>query len=105
MFLLDINVWLWALQAPSRLNLRVRKELSNSANELWLSPVLDLGSVAAQRQGQDSAPGESGRVAGASHRASAGSSFHPRDRARRNCSCPTAILLTGFSLLRFRSWI
>jgi len=37
--LLDTHVWLWALQAPSRLNPRVRKELSNPANELWLSPV------------------------------------------------------------------
>ena len=36
--LLDTHVWLWALHAPSRLNPRVRKELSN-ANELWLSPI------------------------------------------------------------------
>ena len=28
-----------ALQAPSRLNPRVRAELRNPANELWLSPV------------------------------------------------------------------
>ncbi len=37
--LLDTHVWLWALQAPSRLNPRVRTELKNPANELWLSPV------------------------------------------------------------------
>jgi len=37
--LLDPHVWLWALQASSRLNPRVRAELRNSANELWLSPV------------------------------------------------------------------
>ncbi|MFI5118127.1 MAG: type II toxin-antitoxin system VapC family toxin [Terriglobales bacterium] len=37
--LLDTHVWLWALQAPSRLNPRVRAELRNPANELWLSPV------------------------------------------------------------------
>jgi PIN domain nuclease of toxin-antitoxin system len=37
--LLDTHVWLWALHAPSRLNPRVRAELRNPANELWLSPV------------------------------------------------------------------
>jgi PIN domain nuclease of toxin-antitoxin system len=37
--LLDTHVWLWALHAPSRLNPRVRKELGNPANELWLSPI------------------------------------------------------------------
>ena len=37
--LLDTHVWLWALQASSRLTPRVRAELRNSANELWLSPV------------------------------------------------------------------
>ena len=37
--LLDTHVWLWALQAPSQLNSRVRAELRNPANELWLSPV------------------------------------------------------------------
>jgi hypothetical protein len=37
--LLDTRVWLWALQAPSRLNSRVRAELKKPANELWLSPV------------------------------------------------------------------
>jgi PIN domain nuclease of toxin-antitoxin system len=37
--LLDTHVWLWALHAPSRLNPRVRAELRNLANELWLSPI------------------------------------------------------------------
>ena len=37
--LLDTHVWLWALHAPSRLNPRVRAELGNPTNELWLSPV------------------------------------------------------------------
>ncbi|MGA3319112.1 MAG: type II toxin-antitoxin system VapC family toxin [Candidatus Korobacteraceae bacterium] len=37
--LLDTHVWLWALQASSRLNPRIRAELRNPANELWLSPV------------------------------------------------------------------
>jgi PIN domain nuclease of toxin-antitoxin system len=37
--LLDTHVWLWALHAPSRLNPRVRAELTNRINELWLSPI------------------------------------------------------------------
>ena len=37
--LLGTHIWLWALHAPSPLNPRVRAELSNPANELWLSPV------------------------------------------------------------------
>ncbi len=37
--LLDTHVWLWALHTPSRLNPRVRAELINPGNELWLSPV------------------------------------------------------------------
>ncbi len=39
MKLLDTQVWLWALHAPSRLSTRVRGELRNLANELWLSPI------------------------------------------------------------------
>jgi PIN domain nuclease of toxin-antitoxin system len=37
--LLDTHVWLWALHAPPRLNPRVRAELRDAANELWLSPI------------------------------------------------------------------
>ena len=37
--LLDTHVWLWALSEPSRLSRRVREEIRNPENELWLSPV------------------------------------------------------------------
>lgn len=37
--LLDTHIWLWALHEPSRLSRRVREEIKNPANELWLSPV------------------------------------------------------------------
>lgn len=37
--LLDTHVWLWSLRDPGRLGPRVRRELTNRANELWLSPV------------------------------------------------------------------
>ena len=37
--LLDTHVWLWSLQAPDRLGSTVGRELKDSANELWLSPI------------------------------------------------------------------
>jgi PIN domain nuclease of toxin-antitoxin system len=37
--LLDTHIWLWSLHDPKRLGRRVRHELSNPANELWLSPI------------------------------------------------------------------
>jgi PIN domain nuclease of toxin-antitoxin system len=37
--LLDTPIWLWSLLDPGRLSPRVRHELKNPANELWLSPI------------------------------------------------------------------
>ncbi len=37
--LLDTHIWLWALIEPARLSRRVREEMRNPENELWLSPV------------------------------------------------------------------
>lgn len=37
--LLDTHIWLWSLGAPGKLSRRVRSELRNATNELWLSPV------------------------------------------------------------------
>jgi PIN domain nuclease of toxin-antitoxin system len=37
--LLDTHIWLWSLQDPKRLGRRVLHELTNPANELWLSPI------------------------------------------------------------------
>ena len=37
--LLDTHIWLWSLREPERLGRRLRRELADSANELWLSPV------------------------------------------------------------------
>ncbi|MGH9448922.1 MAG: type II toxin-antitoxin system VapC family toxin [Terriglobia bacterium] len=37
--LLDTHIWLWSLAEPARLGRRVRRELVNQNNELWLSPV------------------------------------------------------------------
>jgi PIN domain nuclease of toxin-antitoxin system len=37
--LLDTHIWLWSLAEPTRLARRVRAELKDPGNELWLSPV------------------------------------------------------------------
>jgi PIN domain nuclease of toxin-antitoxin system len=37
--LLDTHIWIWSKGDPTRLGKRVETELSNPANELWLSPV------------------------------------------------------------------
>lgn len=37
--LLDTHIWLWSLREPLRLGRRVRHELKDQSNELWLSPV------------------------------------------------------------------
>jgi PIN domain nuclease of toxin-antitoxin system len=37
--LLDTHIWLWSLAEPQQLSRRVRQELNDQNNELWLSPV------------------------------------------------------------------
>jgi PIN domain nuclease of toxin-antitoxin system len=37
--LLDTHIWLWSLAQPQQLSRRVREELKDPSNELWLSPV------------------------------------------------------------------
>ena len=37
--LLDTHIWLWAFTEPAKLGRRVREEMRNPENELWLSPV------------------------------------------------------------------
>ena len=37
--LLDTHIWIWSKGNPARLSKRVEAELSNPANELWLSSV------------------------------------------------------------------
>ncbi len=50
--LLDTHVWLWALHTPSRLNSRVRAELIDPGNELWLSPVSTWEALLLNARGQ-----------------------------------------------------
>ena len=37
--LLDTHIWLWSTLEPRRIARRVERALTDSANELWLSPV------------------------------------------------------------------
>ncbi|CAN5325091.1 type II toxin-antitoxin system VapC family toxin [soil metagenome] len=37
--LFDTHVWVWSLVSPDKLSARVVRELTNPANELWLSPI------------------------------------------------------------------
>jgi len=37
--LLDTHIWIWSKLDPKRIGKRAAAELSNSRNELWLSPV------------------------------------------------------------------
>lgn len=37
--LLDTHIWLWSLQNSNRLGKSVLRELRNSDNETWLSPI------------------------------------------------------------------
>ena len=37
--LLDTHIWIWSKSEPERIGRRAAKELSNDANEIWLSPV------------------------------------------------------------------
>ena len=37
--LLDTHIWIWSKLDPKRLGKRAAQELSNSTNDLWLSPI------------------------------------------------------------------
>jgi PIN domain nuclease of toxin-antitoxin system len=37
--LLDTHIWIWSVSEPQRLTRRVARELENTQNQLWLSPV------------------------------------------------------------------
>jgi PIN domain nuclease of toxin-antitoxin system len=37
--LLDTHIWLWSFLEPEKLSREIFKELENSQNELWISPI------------------------------------------------------------------
>jgi PIN domain nuclease of toxin-antitoxin system len=50
--LLDTHIWIWSKGSPARLSKRVETELSNPANELWLSPVSVWEALALMQKGR-----------------------------------------------------
>ena len=50
--LLDTHIWLWALKEVDRLGTRVLKEVRDSKNELWLSPISTWEAVTLHQKGR-----------------------------------------------------
>ena len=50
--LLDTHIWIWSKGDAARLSKRVEAELSNPANELWLSPVSVWEALTLMRKGR-----------------------------------------------------
>ena len=50
--LLDTHIWLWSLLDPKRLSGRVARELTDPANELWLSPISVWETLILSRKGR-----------------------------------------------------
>ena len=56
--LLDTHIWLWTLLEPGKLGTRVQRELQESTNELWLSPISVWEATVLQRKGRLVIPGD-----------------------------------------------
>jgi PIN domain nuclease of toxin-antitoxin system len=56
-FLLDTHIWLWSLADPQQLSRRVRQELKDKNNELWLSPVNTWEALLLHSKGRIQLPG------------------------------------------------
>jgi PIN domain nuclease of toxin-antitoxin system len=50
--LLDTHIWIWSKLDPKRLGKRALTELSNTSNELWLSPVSVWEALALMQKGR-----------------------------------------------------
>jgi PIN domain nuclease of toxin-antitoxin system len=50
--LLDTHIWLWSLREPQFLGKRVRQELLDQNNEVWLSPISIWEALMLQRKGR-----------------------------------------------------
>lgn len=54
--LLDTHIWLWSVLEPERLSSRVKRELANLENELWLSSISVWELSFLQRKGRMQLP-------------------------------------------------
>jgi len=50
--LLDTHIWLWSIYEPAKLGTRLRRELNNPENELWLSPISTWEALILQDKGR-----------------------------------------------------
>lgn len=50
--LLDTHIWIWSKSDPKRIGKRAAHELSNAANDLWLSPVSVWEALALMQKGR-----------------------------------------------------
>jgi PIN domain nuclease of toxin-antitoxin system len=50
--LLDTHIWIWLLQNPQSLAPNILRELSEEANDLWLSPVSVWEALILHRKGR-----------------------------------------------------
>jgi len=50
--LLDTHIWIWSQEQPRRLGRRIREELDNEDNELWLSPISTWELLMLHRKGK-----------------------------------------------------
>ena len=50
--LLDTHIWIWLLQSPQMLASGTLRTLSDTANELWLSPVSTWEALTLHRKGR-----------------------------------------------------
>lgn len=50
--LLDTHIWIWSKSDPGRIGKQAAQELSNSRNELWLSPVSVWEALALMQKGR-----------------------------------------------------
>ena len=56
-FLLDTHIWLWSLLEPNKLGPRLQRELQETSNEQWLSPISVWEATVLQRKGRLLIPG------------------------------------------------
>jgi PIN domain nuclease of toxin-antitoxin system len=55
--LLDTHIWLWSLLEPNKLGPRLQRELQETSNEQWLSPISVWEATVLQRKGRLLIPG------------------------------------------------
>ncbi len=50
--LLDTHIWLWMINEPDKIAANLRRELRNSVDELWLSPISTWEVLVLARKGR-----------------------------------------------------